>query len=190
MKRRSSLKSSSVTDGFTLIEVLVTVILIGILFAIAAPNWVAFINQQRVGSARNQVSQALRSAQSEAQRTKVSRAVVFDTSSNPPRYAIVAAPNNTVDRSTINNWQTLGDGTIQSGTIRLSVNQGTVNDPPSLVFDSYGAVLTTTQIPYTVTIGSTLSRNPRRCVAVESLLGAIREASDGTLPDGCPDSRS
>ena len=194
MKRRSSFSSRSTTNGFTLIEVLVTVVLIGILFAIAAPNWVAFLNQQRVGSARNQVSQAIRTAQSQAQQTKTNRAVVFDNNNNQPRYAIVPVVTDTVDTSTINNWQNLGDGTIQKGTMRLRVNQGTPSVasplPAALIFDSFGSVIVPKQLPFTVTIGSTLSANPKRCAEVVTLLGAIREGSNDVTAaapnDGCP----
>ncbi|GAP96388.1 type II secretory pathway, pseudopilin PulG [Leptolyngbya sp. NIES-2104] len=176
------------------------VILIGVLFAIAAPSWVAFLNQQRVGSARSQVSQAIRSAQSEAKRTKSSRAIVFDNNSNRPRYAIVPAPDSPspttpIDISRITNWQSLGDGNIQRGTIRLSVDQGSdAARPPLLVFDAYGSVVLTalpSRLPYTITIGATSSTNPRRCVAVATILGAMREGADKTASesDGCPPNR-
>lgn len=173
------------TSGFTLIEVLVTVVLMGILFAIAAPNWVAFMNQQRVGAARNQISQAIRNAQSQAQQTKVNRALVFDNNNNQPRYAIVPAPDNTIP-ATISNWQNLGDGSVPPGTIRLTA------PAPTLIFDSFGSVVTSAtppiSLPYTVTIGSTLSSNPRRCVTVQTLLGVLAEGSNGTqISDGgCP----
>ncbi|MBD1842326.1 type II secretion system protein [Cyanobacteria bacterium FACHB-63] len=172
MQRQSYFRTDSTTNGFTLLEVLITVILIGILFAIAAPNWVAFINQQRVGSARSQVAQAIRTAQSQAQQTKVNRAVVFDNNNGQPRYAIVAATNNSVDIAQITNWQRLGDGSI-----RLWGDQGTDRNIATLIFDGYGAVVAS-PVPYEITIGAAIGVNPRRCVSVETLLGATAEDSD------------
>ncbi|MBD2082350.1 prepilin-type N-terminal cleavage/methylation domain-containing protein [Leptolyngbya sp. FACHB-17] len=181
MQSQSFFRSDSTTNGFTLLEVLITVILIGILFAIAAPNWVAFINQQRVGSARSQVAQAIRTAQSQAQQTKVNRAVVFDNNNGQPRYAIVAAANNSVDIDQITNWQTLGDGSIQPGIIRLWGDQGTDRNRATLIFDGYGAIVASS-VPYAITIGAAIGVNPRRCVSVETLLGATAENSDAACP--------
>jgi type II secretory pathway pseudopilin PulG len=45
---------------------LVIVLLLGILSAIAAPSWLAFINRQRVRTVNDRVLQTLRTAQSEA----------------------------------------------------------------------------------------------------------------------------
>ena len=45
-KKKSN--NSAAVDGFTLLEVIITVLIIGILFAISATTWTAFINQQRI----------------------------------------------------------------------------------------------------------------------------------------------
>lgn len=179
MRKQKLSDFRSSTAGFTLLEIIAVIVIIGVLFAIAAPNWVAFINQQRVSSARNQVSQAIRTAQSEAKRTKLRQAIVFQNrAGEPPRYAIVANPkdNAAIDRTKITNWTNLGDGS----SLKLSVNQGDAASPPALMFDNYGSVVTSSTlepitIPYTVTIGTTLSTNPRRCLKVTSLLGATIE---------------
>lgn len=189
MKRRSLLNSRLSTDGFTLIEVLVVIIITGILFAIAVPSWSAFVNQQRVSAARAQVSQAIRNAQSKASRTKVAQAVVFENRIGQSlRYAIIPISDTSapvVDRTKITAWENLGD----ASTLRLSVAQGNFASPPPLIFNIYGGVITTNlpvpaadQPLYTVTIGTTRSANPRRCVKVTTLLGAAEEASDSECP--------
>jgi len=45
--------SSSSESGFTLIEVLVVVIIVGILGSIAAPGWLSFLERQRANSVKS-----------------------------------------------------------------------------------------------------------------------------------------
>lgn len=191
MKKKKLLGLHFNTDGFTLLELLAVIVIIGVLFAIAAPNWVAFINQQRVSNARNQVSQAIRSAQSEAKRTKVPRAIVFQNrTGSAPRYAIVPKPDNTaIDPAKVTNWENLGDGSA----LRLSVNRGAFASPPPLLFDAYGSVVpSSVELPYTITIGTEISENPRRCVTVTSILGGTIEGSgsDTDKETQCPANRT
>lgn len=54
------------TKGFTTIEVLVVVVMLGILTAIAAPSWLNFVNQQRVKTTSDAALQNVRRAQSRA----------------------------------------------------------------------------------------------------------------------------
>jgi prepilin-type N-terminal cleavage/methylation domain-containing protein len=199
MKRQIHLNSP--TGGFTLIELLVVIVIAAVLSAIAAPRWLAFLNQQRIGSARTQLTEALRNAQAEAKRTRVCQAVVVDNNSNQPRFALVsgAAVSNTdsdcaipTNLSSVQNWQTLGNGNIRSGTMQLFTSQGTgagtlaAAATSAVIFDSYGNVTSSSnQPPYTLTLKPMLGTNPRRCVSVTTLLGAIAENSDSqcsTIP--------
>lgn len=52
--------------GFTTIEVLVVIVMIGILGAIAAPSWLSFVNGQRVKNTADAALQTMRRAQSRA----------------------------------------------------------------------------------------------------------------------------
>lgn len=57
--------------GFTLLEVLVTVLVLGILSSIAAPGWLGFINNQRLRASIGRVSGVMQLAQSNAKRDKI-----------------------------------------------------------------------------------------------------------------------
>lgn len=192
MKRQRS--SNPPTSGFTLLEVLVVIIMILVLAAIAAPGWLAFMNQQRVSAARNQLTQAIRDAQEQAKRTRVNRAIVLDNNSDQPRYAIVPivpngnnqCPSPAAVATTIRNWEALGNGEVQQGTIRLTTKTETGTDQAAqaandaIYFDTYGnvAACSPVQPSYTITVQATNGLNPRRCVRVVTLLGSIQEDTD------------
>lgn len=173
------------TSGFTLIEVLVVVIIIGILFAIAAPGWEAILSRQRVSSLREQVGQVLRQTQIEARNSRSPRAIVFDNNNDVPRYATVAY-NNSLDLTTLTNWQAFGNGGLQAGTVRLSTNRTTGPLRNAIVFDSNGAVAQPPVVsagqmspPFTVTAEKASNSTivgTKRCIRVTSLLGAVQLA--------------
>ncbi len=64
-------------SGFTLLEVLVVLVIVGVLTAIVAPNFIAFQINQKLGDAQNIVVRTLSSAQSNARKEKRSWQVRF-----------------------------------------------------------------------------------------------------------------
>ena len=179
------------SPGFTLIEVLVVLIIIGVLFAIAAPSWTALMNRQRVGTIREQAVQVIREAQNKARLTRVPQAVVFDNNNNDgtiaPRAAIVARSldltkdeidNSAINLATINNWQTLGGGDVKGGGIDFFGGQ--------LVFDGNGAVDKQTAIPFVIKVKPrNASPQTYRCAVVQTLLGSIRLTDGEADPAIC-----
>jgi type II secretory pathway pseudopilin PulG len=171
--------------GFTLLELLVIVILLGTLAAIAAPGWLGFINRQRVRTVNDRVFQSLRFAQSEAKRTKRDIIITFDTS-NSPTATIDTVPLgvNPLRKETFN-----GGGEIKPGTIAL------VTNAPSITFDYQGNVKDLPSIPpgsppkFVVTVspsGSAPNTSAKQCAIVETLIGGMRTAEGNDPVNGCP----
>lgn len=163
--------------GFTLLEVLIVVLVLGIFASIAAPGWLGFINRQRVRTVNDRVFQSLRTAQSEAKRTKREVRITFNpTPATDP-------PTVTIDGNT---QQLNAQGEIKPGTIVLSTNATAgfyIDVPPipanTIVFDYQGNVkkLPTTNpaIPARFVVSvSTVNGGGKQCAIVETLLGGMR----------------
>ncbi|HBW90069.1 MAG TPA: prepilin-type cleavage/methylation domain-containing protein, partial [Cyanobacteria bacterium UBA11149] len=65
------------TAGYTLIEIIIIVAIIGILSAIIAPSWLSFIERQRLNTAQDQIYRAMQEAKSNALRDKITWQVSF-----------------------------------------------------------------------------------------------------------------
>lgn len=170
-------------QGFTLLEVLVTVLVLGILSSIAAPSWLAFINNQRVRTVNDRVLQSLRSAQSEAKRTKRDVTVTFYTTSStpsvdPPRVEIDTNPAETDKSKKEIRIETFSSGgEIKPGTIAL-----TPTPANSITFDYQGNP-PTGSTPFYVTVAPVVGGvvgGPKKCVIVQTILGAMT-TDEGTF---------
>ena len=71
MKRGLYQRRDRLRMGFTLLEILVVLALVGILGAIASPAWVGFSVNQSLNAAQSRAFSNLRSAQSSAKRDQV-----------------------------------------------------------------------------------------------------------------------
>ncbi len=135
--------------GFTLLEVLVVVVIIGILSAIAAPSWQSFVNKQQANKATDVIFSALQTAQREAKRTKKSYSVSFvNDSNNIPQVAIYQSTS-----SPTGTWkQLLNDLSTQTQKMVIGTNLTTENTASSTTI-SYNspASLPTTKPSQTIT---------------------------------------
>lgn len=160
------------TDGFTLIELIVVIVMIGVLFAIGTPSWVSFLNNQRVGSARDEIMQTLRQTQAEAIRTRREKTVTLNTTANPPQ--ITGFQGQTVP---------LGQGKFTAGMIGVQITPATGT---SIRFSSTGALNVTNppgDVPITITVSAPANGGARRCLVIETLLGSMRSLTKGET--GC-----
>lgn len=182
--------------GFTLIEMVVVVMIVGILSAIVAPSWIGFVNQRRVNAINSSILSSLQEAQQQAKKTKLSYSVSFITNNNLPQVAIEPAKANTPPT----NWQPLGQNLdIKPGQVLLGTNISNAPNKENTAVSSMSYGLSTAQtiiFDYTgslpsnadlglkgliVTVAVPQSSDPtqaidstRRCIKVTTLLGAMQ----------------
>jgi type II secretory pathway pseudopilin PulG len=180
-------------EGYTIIELLIIVLILGIFASIAAPSWLAFINRQRVRTVNDRVLQTLRTAQSEAKRTKSDRTVTFNPT-DPPTVTINTVPAQTPPLQTVTFD---AGGEIKKGQVKVSA--ASCPPPPGactaaatpLTFNFNGVVdinsINSPKLPFVVTV-STVDGRSKQCVIVETLLGGMRTAEGEYKPatkEGC-----
>lgn len=181
--------------GFTLIEIMITLLIVGILSAIAAPSWLAFSNRQRANTANDAVLRAVQEAQRQAKSKKISYSISFISAQNQvPK--VVIYPAGTIPTSTDPRWTNLGEDIgLKPGQVFLYSNIDPVNpnqkvtettlatSERTITFDYTGTLTPGAVPPLKVVVAeannTSLPPNAtKRCVIVETLIGGMRTAKD------------
>ena len=129
------------SQGFTLIETLIIVIIIGILSAIAAPSFLSMFNKNKVNNALVQVRGTLQEAQREAMRKSNRCTVTLDTTLNKVTADCIVTGDRTladgVGIQTNNSGQPITFGirgnTTGSKTIVVFANDGSTSQKRCIV---------------------------------------------------------
>ncbi|MBD2412919.1 prepilin-type N-terminal cleavage/methylation domain-containing protein [Nostoc calcicola FACHB-389] len=158
------------SSGFTLPETLVIVLLIGILASLGIPNWMAFVATRRLNTAQNEVYHAMRQAQRQAAKEKLTWQASFREQNGIVQWAVHSATVNSSDA----NWNNLdsnvrldAETTLEetNGIKQIQFNyRGNVKEPP------LGRI----------TLSSKSGGKSKRCVIVSTILGAMRTAKEHT----------
>ncbi|QLE44031.1 prepilin-type N-terminal cleavage/methylation domain-containing protein [Nostoc sp. C052] len=157
-------------SGFTLLEVLVVVVLISILATLGISNWLAFVETRRLNAAQNQVHYAMRQAQRQATKEKLTWQASFREQNSIVQWAVHPA---TVNPSNVN-WNNLDSNVRLDEETTLSESNGI----KQIQFDYKGSV---TKPPLgRITISSKSGGKVKRCVIVSTILGAMRTAKEHT----------
>ena len=175
-KKKSN--NSAAVDGFTLLEVIITVLIIGILFAISATTWTAFINQQRINQANQKIYSLLRETQSKAQKQNQSYTIDFRNEGNGLQYVIKIKDANDSDSK----WQQLFDS--QKDSIELafySPNSTNLAELKKQTFNYQGVPADPDlDVNKRIIVKPQDGSSPRKCIIVQDLLGTLRNESDST----------
>ncbi|MFK8183909.1 MAG: prepilin-type N-terminal cleavage/methylation domain-containing protein [Phormidesmis sp.] len=162
-------RPTSSIAGFTLIEVLVVVIIVGVLASIAAPGWLRVLNRQRVNTVRTELKAALKDAQIKAQQKSTSYSVIVGSTANGPTVAL---------STTGTTFPAQGLGSNVSN-IQLSTFINSTASTENLTFDYRGGV-ETSSIPFVIKVAANNDSNSQKCLIVNSLLGGIVEGDGAT----------
>ena len=187
--------------GFTMAEMIVVLLMIGILSVIAAPGWSAFINRQRLNQANGAVASVIQETRLQAKSTKGTYSIRFRVEDNIPEYIIYPGTNLPADPV----WIALGDTmTLRSREVFLYTN---LNSPTAynttttdkqivqttlgtgtITFDSQGVLAkkssgAVSDTPLAIMVAAPVSTNDTassvdRCVIIQTLIGGIRIAKD------------
>lgn len=167
--------------GFTIIEMIVIVVIIGVLSAIAAPSWLAFLTRQRLNAAQAEAIGALREAQANAKREKRTWQACFQDNGTKVRWAVRARPItggqdscNTVPDGLWQNLTTSDADVIAIDNTRSTAALQRPSGYYRIEFQDRG-LLNKDQPLGTITfIPRGQSNSQGRCVAIDTILGAMR----------------
>ena len=91
--KQSLLKAGKRAAGFTLLELMVVLTIIGILSAIAAPGWNSFYATRQLNTAQDQIQGSIKQGQHLAKMQKRPYRFVIEQYEDTVRWGIVTDPN-------------------------------------------------------------------------------------------------
>jgi len=178
--------------GFTMIEILVVMIMVGVLTAIAAPGWLGFVNNQRLSASQSRVFSTLKDAQSSAKRSNAT--TTFIIGNDPTKGGYVRSGGSQVQY-------------LEQGVKVLSVTKGPVtgaidtsfvssSQPLTIEFNAQGlpirssdlsnlsvtplplTTLANSEYPIKIIVSINNSTGAKRCTSITTLLGSMKSGMD------------
>lgn len=181
LKISRGLFSNPNQKGFTILELLIVMVMIGILAAIAAPSYLSFSNRQKVRTSQSEVYSALRDAQSLARTKNVAYQVNFREKGGVAQYVVIPTATKPTtstdwDDNTKVFWQDLESGVKITYGGLINTEPSTTPQVRRMAFNASGNYVDNlnTYIKLAPSSGGAGS-----CVTITTKLGTIRTLDRG-----------
>ena len=158
--------------GFTLLEILVILVIVGILAAIVAPSWLQFFANRQVEAVRDEIHQGIRQAQTQAIARRATWQFTIREQNDQVEWAIhphaIAVDN-------ISLWQTFDP------KITVDWQNTTTSDQEqmyAIAFDFQGTV----EAQSIITVEDRADIARKKCVLINNLLGRTSNGEELAVP--------
>jgi prepilin-type N-terminal cleavage/methylation domain-containing protein len=165
-------------QGFTLIEILVTIMIGGILAAIAAPNFMTWVDNKKINDAATKIEGALREAQSSAGRRNITCDVVITATQ------VSASNPKCLPSGTLNIQDKAPDVGISNSNLGIAGTGGSTGT--TVTYLSIGtANITPNSSTIVVYKPNETTSGTKKCIVVSKGIGTIKTGTyTGTLSTG------
>ena len=175
MKRLLSAQLRVTNSGFTILEILVVLIILGTLAAIAAPGWGRYMANRRVQVVQGELRQLLEQTQTDARTKRETQLVQVLNEDGMPKIRVGpdddgdGLPDREID---------LGNDNVPAGSVSLTLASPTGTDLSTDAFDfeyDHQGIVSKT---FVIEIESNID-TAKNCVAALSLIGGATSGSGG-----------
>lgn len=167
------LKAGKQAAGFTLLELMIVLTIIGILCAIAAPGWNSFYATRQLNTAQDQIQGSIKQGQHLARVQRRPYRFVIEQYGNIVRWGISTDPNMPIE------WKSSFEN-ISIDTNQTTFRQIKDKNQWFMVLDDDGTV--TGQLGRVTLVSQTVSE--QRCVIMSTLLGETRKGQRQRVNQG------
>ncbi|MGB3297920.1 MAG: prepilin-type N-terminal cleavage/methylation domain-containing protein [Phormidesmis sp.] len=161
--------------GFTLLEALVVVVMVGIVAAIAAPGWLSFLERSQLTVTRDKLYLGIKDAQVQAQ----SKGTSWQFSVRERNGSLEWANHPQAISPLLAQWEVLESRSIQIDQQPGETTFRKDGEAYYVRFDEHG---NPRQLGRLALSGKRFSDN-KRCVIVSTLIGAVRKSKEQSIPD-------
>ncbi|MEO1506090.1 MAG: type II secretion system protein [Cyanobacteria bacterium J06633_23] len=162
----------SCSGGFTLLESLLVMFMLGVLSSAVVPGWVTFLEKWRLSDAQSKLYSAIRETQTNAQNNRLNwQFSIRETSTGKVEWANHPQHKNPII------WQSLGADAIDIDLADTTLDRR--NGVYYVRFNYKGKLASRTR---TITLTSSMAPSIKRCVVMSNRLGAMRQAQEQQTP--------